>query len=191
MSALPNLITALRVLLIGPAAWLLWQARYQEALVIVVVAGLSDWLDGLLARHYGWTSRFGAAMDPAADKLLMLTVIVVLTLQDHLPLWLAVLLIGRDVVITAGAGAYRLMFGDIQFQPSFISKTNTVLQIVVLSLILLMLAYPDTLGAWGQPWVDPWGFYLLAVFAVLSGGDYVLTWSRKALTRRREEAQAP
>ena len=69
MSALPNLITVLRILLVAPLVWLLSQGRYREAMVIFIVAGLSDALDGLLARHYGWTSRFGAALDPQDDPI--------------------------------------------------------------------------------------------------------------------------
>ena len=117
-SQLPNLITGVRMLLVLPAGWLLWLGRYPEALVVVGVAGASDALDGELARRFGWRSAFGSMMDPIADKLLVLAIFVIFTFQGHIPLWVAVVVIGRDMVILAGAGIYRLMFGSIEMAPT-------------------------------------------------------------------------
>ncbi len=183
MSALPNLITVLRILLVGPLGWFLSQSRYQEAMVIFIVAGLSDALDGLLARHYGWMSRAGAILDPLADKLLVVTLIVVLTVQQHIPLWLAVAIIGRDVVIMAGALAYRLWFREITVAPTLLSKANTAVQVITLALLLVGLAYPALGDGLILQAVDPYCFYLLAALAVVSGTDYVLTWGRKAMRK--------
>lgn len=183
-SLLPNLITSLRMLLVLPAGWLLWFGRYPEALVVVAVAGASDALDGELARRFGWRSAFGSMMDPIADKLLVLAVFVIFTIQGHIPLWLAVVVIARDMVILAGAGVYRLMFGDIEMAPTLASKANTAMQILMLLTLLLGLCQFGALSELAHLAVDPWSFYVLAILGVGSGLDYVITWSLKAWRQR-------
>ena len=185
-SQLPNLITALRMLLVLPAAWLLWLGRYPEALVVVGVAGASDALDGELARRFGWRSAFGSMMDPIADKLLVLVVFAIFTVQGHIPLWLALVVIGRDLVILTGAGIYRLMFREIELAPTLASKANTAMQILMLLLLLLGLCGFGALSEAALAIVDPWSFYLLAVLGFGSGVDYVITWSLKAWRNRRQ-----
>ena len=179
-SQIPNVITALRILLVLPAAWFLCQGRYAETLAVVAVAGASDILDGELARRFGWRSAFGAMMDPIADKLLVATVFVLFAFQGHIPLWLVILVIARDVIILAGAGVYRLWFGELQLAPSLASKANTAMQIFVLSLLLLGLCEFGALSEAALKLVDPWSFQLLAVLGVGSGAEYVFVWSRKA-----------
>ncbi len=180
LSLLPNAITVLRILLVAPTAWLLFQERYVEALVIMALAGASDALDGWMARRFGWVSRFGAAMDPVADKLLVAATFVVFTLQGHIPLWVAAIVLGRDAVIMAGAGAYRLFFEPIQFAPTLVSKANTAMQIVTVLLLLLGLCGFGRLSELALALADPWSFYLLAVLGLGSGVDYVITWGLKA-----------
>ncbi len=172
------------MLLVLPAGWLLWLGRYPEALAIVAVAGASDALDGVLARRFGWRSAFGSMMDPIADKLLVLVVFVVFTMQGHIPLWLAVVVIARDMVILAGACIYRLLFGDIEMAPTPVSKANTAMQILVLLMLLLGLCGFGVLSKVALLVVDPWSFYVLAILGVGSGLDYVITWSLKAWRRR-------
>ncbi len=180
LSYLPNGITLLRILLVVPIVWLLWQRRYPEALLLMAIAGASDAVDGLLARRFDWGTEFGALVDPLADKVMVVAVFVTLTLQGVIPLWLAAVVVGRDAVILAGAGVYRLWFHEISMSPTFISKANTALQIVVLLLVLFGL------GDFGAPselalrLVDPWCLYMVAVLSVASGVDYVVTWSLKA-----------
>ena len=184
-SQIPNLITALRMLLALPAAWFLWQGRYPEALAMVAVAGASDILDGELARRFDWRSEFGAMMDPIADKLLVAAMFVLFTLQGHIPLWLAVVVISRDFVILLGAGIYRLLFRELQMAPSLASKANTALQVVVLLLLLLGLCEFGALSDTALALVDPWSFLLLAALGVGSGVEYVFVWGRKAWRNRR------
>ena len=179
-SQIPNVITALRILLVLPAAWFLCQGRYAETLAVVAVAGASDILDGELARRFGWRSTFGAMMDPIADKLLVATVFVLFAFQGHIPLWLVILVIARDAIILAGAGVYRLWFRELQLAPSLASKANTAMQIFVLSLLLLGLCEFGALSEAALKLVDPWSFQLLAVLGVGSGAEYVFVWSRKA-----------
>ena len=180
MSQLPNVITVLRILLVVPTAWLLLETRYVEALGLMAIAGASDALDGWMARRFGWMSQFGAAMDPVADKLLVAVTFIIFTIQGYIPIWVAAIVLGRDAIILAGAGAYRLFFEPIEFAPTFISKANTATQIVMLLMLLLGLCGFGEISALTLRVVDPWCFYLLAVLGVVSGADYVRTWGRKA-----------
>lgn len=180
LARLPNIITVVRIALVLPTAWFLWQAMYVEALLLTTVAGASDAVDGWLARRLDAVSRFGAALDPAADKLLVASIFVIFAIQGHLPLWLAVIVLGRDLVILAGAIAYRVLFGHIEFAPTLISKANTAVQIVTALALLVWLCRFDTVSELTGALLDPFGFYLLAVLGVASGLDYVVTWGLKA-----------
>jgi cardiolipin synthase len=180
LSQLPNVITVIRILLVFPTGWLLLETRYVEALVLMAVAGASDALDGWMARRFGWISRFGAAMDPVADKLLVAATFLIFTVQGYIPIWVAAIVLGRDAVIMGGAGAYRLFFEPIEFAPTLISKANTATQIVTLLMLLLGLCGFDALSETMLLIVDPWCFFLLAVLGIVSGADYVRTWGRKA-----------
>jgi cardiolipin synthase (CMP-forming) len=177
---IPNLITLLRILLVFPTTWLLWESRYVEGLILMSVAGASDALDGWLARRFGWGSRFGAAMDPVADKLLVAAMFIVFTIQGHIELWLTAIVLGRDAIILTGAASYRLLFEPIEFAPTFISKANTAMQIVTVLLMLLALCGFPVLSRAAGVLADPYCFYILAVLGVSSGLDYVITWSQRA-----------
>src|SRR5579885_1646636 len=100
---LPNAISMLRVLLVAPIGWLLWQEQWPSALGLVAVAGVSDGLDGFLARHYHWQSRLGGMLDASVDKLLLISCFVILAWRQEAPLWLASIVCSRDAVIAAGA----------------------------------------------------------------------------------------
>lgn len=186
---LPNLVTIARFALVFPTAWLLWHNQIVAALVLILVGGLSDAVDGELARRFDWRTRFGAIADPAADKLLVVVVFVVLAVQGHLPLWLLVLVVGRDLVIVSGALAYRILFGELEMEPTLLSKVNTALQIVVLLLVLVHLAgYEPAAGIAGV--VDPVGFVLVGVSSTVTGCQYVLVWSRRARDEHRARRAA-
>ena len=186
---LPNVITIFRFVLVIPAGWLLWQGDVVEALVVIAVAGLSDALDGALARRFNWRTEFGAVADPAADKLLVMVVFAVLTLQGHIPIWLLAIVVGRDIVIVSGAVTYRVLFGELEIAPMLLSKINTGAQIALLLLTLLHLTGIEPM-AWAGL-VAPVGFVLVGATSVLSGVQYVVVWSRRAqLESRRRKADA-
>lgn len=175
---IPNIITVIRILSIAPICWLLWQESYEWALSLLVLAGLSDALDGFLARRYGWLTRLGAMLDPVADKLFVVAVFLVFGLKGDLPWWLIALVMGRDVLIVLGAIAYRLFTGRLDMRPLIISKLNTGLQIFLLATTLLHVAlYP--LPTWFNTSLQ----WSVAVTTVLSGAAYVLLWSRYALRK--------
>ena len=179
-SQIPNIITVARILLVIPTGWLLWETQYVNALILMSIAGASDALDGWLARRFQWTSQFGAAMDPVADKLLVAALFVVFTIQGHIPLWVAVIVLTRDFVIMVGAGIYRALFERISFEPTFVSKANTAMQIIMLLMLLLSLCGFGLLSDLSGQLVDPFIFYILAVLGVSSGIDYVITWGQRA-----------
>lgn len=180
LANLPNIITVVRILLLIPIAWLLWESRYVEALVLTSVAGASDAVDGWLARRFDAVSELGAALDPVADKLMVASIFIIFAIQGHLPLWLAVIILGRDLVIMSGAGVYRLLFGPIEFAPTLLSKANTAMQITTALALLVWLCGFGALSELAGVLLDPFGFYLLAVLGISSGVDYVITWSRRA-----------
>lgn len=177
---IPNLISVLRLLLVAPVVMLILDGAYGWALVLFFFAGISDGIDGYLAKHFGWQSELGGLLDPLADKLLMVCSIAALALGGLVPLWLAGVIILRDLVIVSGATAYRQLIGRFSAAPTVISKINTAVQIV---LVLAVLgARTLELGGDLQPL-----FLLALVMAVGSGADYVIQWSRRA--RREWRAQ--
>lgn len=182
---LPNLLTLVRILLVAPVAWAIWTGDFRFALLLLVIAAISDLLDGALARRFNWQSQFGATIDPVADKLLVFTLAVLLTVNGHVPLWLALIVVMRDVVILAGAGVYRMLFGHLDVAPTWISKVNTAVQLVVLGMVLLALCRFGVMSDWLGRLLDPWGFVLVGALGVWSGVDYVITWSRRAWRQRR------
>ena len=115
---IPNAITVSRMLLIAPILWLILDDRYPAALLLFIIAALSDGLDGLLAKRYGWHSRLGALLDPAADKLLLAGMFVTLTIVDQIPPWLTAAVIARDLVIVGGATAYHFIIAPVPGEPT-------------------------------------------------------------------------
>ena len=107
---IPNVITVLRIALVVPTAWLLWHERYFDAFILMLIAGVSDALDGFLARRFNWISKFGATLDPLADKLLVTAMFVIFTFQSHIPLWVALIVLLRDFTIVIGAGVYKVLY---------------------------------------------------------------------------------
>lgn len=174
-SWIPNALTLLRIVLIVPFAIALLEAQYRLALGVFVFAALSDGVDGFLARHFDWRSRLGAIADPLADKALLLTAYLMLTISGVLPVWLFVLVLGRDLLIVMGGLAYHYLIGQFDMQPSLLGKLNTLVQIlVVLAVVILLADLPM------QPWVLPVGIQLVAASAIVSGLHYVVVWTRRA-----------
>jgi cardiolipin synthase len=180
-SDIPNLITLFRFLLVPPLVWLLLNDRFATALVVFGVAGFSDALDGYLAKHFHWTSRLGALLDPLADKLLLIASFVTLGWLGWIPVWLVVLVCVRDLVIVTGAISYHFLIERLTAAPSLISKLTTFAQIL---LVLAVMINRD-IYALPELWMDVL-LYSVLISTLWSGFDYVWTWSRKALSRRDE-----
>lgn len=179
---IPNALTFVRILLIAPFAWALLVQEYRLALLIFAVASLTDGLDGFLARHFNWRSRFGAVADPLADKALLATGYLVLTYTSVLPVWLFVLVLGRDLLIVGGALVYHYCIGRFEMAPSIPGKLNTLIQVCVILGVIVILA-----GLPVQPiWLDV-GIWLVAASAVFSGGHYIAIWGARAWRSRQRE----
>src|SRR3954463_5250118 len=130
MRHLPNIICLCRIALIWPIVDGLIGGSYERTLLLFAVAAASDGLDGWLAKRYGWTSRLGIWLDPLADKLLLVSVFLVLTWLDRVPRYLAVCVVARDVFIALGALGFRFAWGPLRGRPILSSKINNVLQIL-------------------------------------------------------------
>ena len=180
MRNLPNLITLTRLGLVPVFGYFAVLEDYAVALPIFLVAALSDFLDGYLAREWKLVSRFGAALDPVADKLNMLVATALLAVQGLMPLWLALAIIGRDIVIVAGVLAYRLLIGDLDIKPTRLSKANTFIEFGVL------LAVMGDAAGWldARAWLLPL-FVVVFGTVLVSGAQYVWLGTRMALAQRR------
>lgn len=178
-SQLPNAITVSRMVMALPLLWLLMNAAWRPALVLAVVAGVSDGLDGLLAKRFGWQSELGGLLDPLADKLLMSVCFFGLWWGGLLPAWIVALVLLRDAVIVGGAWAWSRLEGGFHAEPSALSKATTLAQLL---LIAMVLAQPAGLPLFPE-WIPPVAL-ATAALTVLSGVDYVWRFSRRALRRR-------
>lgn len=141
---IPNLICIVRIILVAPIVWSLLEGNYGLALLLILIAGLSDALDGYLARRFDWRTRLGGLLDPAADKLLMFAAFVTLAWIGLVPIWFSAIVVGRDLFIIGGTIVYQLYVAPMHGEPTRASKLNTVLQILF---VLLVISH-----AWlGQP----------------------------------------
>jgi cardiolipin synthase (CMP-forming) len=173
---LPNMLCVLRMLLVYPVAHGILLGHYPQVLAIFAVAAFTDGLDGFLAKHFGWSTDLGKHLDPLADKLLLVTVFVCLSIAKLAPWWLTATVLLRDVVIVTGAIAYRTLLGPIQGQPTRPSKLNTLCQILFGLAVVAEAAYA---------WPTEESIIVLGALAfvttVVSGLDYVLVYSRRAM----------
>lgn len=180
MRHIPNIMTILRMLLLIPLGYLMLQSEWLWVFWIFVAAGLSDLLDGALARHFHWESPLGSFIDPMADKVLCGGIVLLLAWLEILPIWVTVLVVLRELLIVGGMGVYRVLFGSVDADPLLVSKINTGVLIVVLGLVLSQLARIPFIEPLANLILDPWGYGILAVLIVISGGAYVVVWGRRA-----------
>lgn len=183
---LPNAITGARMLLVVPLVWALREGEYRLALGLALVAGGSDAIDGWLAKRFGWRTPLGSLLDPVADKLLLNGSFLGLWLVGAAPTWLLLLVIGRDVVIVAGAVAYHNFVGPVEGDPTLVSKATTVAQIALVLVLLVGLAiHPLPPGESIAMQV------VVAVLTAASGIDYVVRWSLRAYRGLRAKRNNP
>ncbi len=172
---LPNLICLTRIALIWPILAALAVHAYGWAAVCFAIAGVSDLLDGWLAKRFGWTSELGKWLDPVADKCLLITVFVVAAWAGLVPRWLTAAVVARDVMIALGALTYLAWLGPLEGHPTFASKLNTLVQMAFLlgTLMFYAIGFPSVqlllLGVW-----------VTLATTVVSGLGYVIEYSRRA-----------
>jgi cardiolipin synthase len=139
----PNLISLLRLLLAPVVVWLVHHGRYPQALVVFWVAGVTDMLDGYLARRFNWGSRLGTYLDPVADKVLLVVVFIALGVAGALPEFLVILVLGRDILILAMCAVAYSVWGMTDFVPSIWGKISTTIQILTVLVVVAQRAHPD------------------------------------------------
>lgn len=181
LSLLPNILTLFRMLSVGPIVYWLLTGSYMAAFVLAVFAGISDLLDGYLARKYGWMTHFGGVLDPLSDKLLLVSTTVTLAWLGYLPWWLVFLIVLRDLIIVLGGLYYHYQIVKITTsEPTTLSKWNTLVQIILIVLVMLNLANASV----SEQWIH-WLTYLVAATTIASGIQYVTIWSLRASRIKR------
>lgn len=187
----PNMLTVFRMVLIPVFVTLVFYQRFVWALAVFVLAGITDGLDGLMARRFDQRSQLGTVLDPIADKLMLVTAFVVLSLRSvfpqpipsHLPIpfWVTVAVISRDVFIIVAAAAINIMTGFRGFRPSWLGKASTTVQIVGITAIMFAASFP-----YGTGYYLPTVYAVVFAFAILSGAHYIFFVSRLLNEDRRQ-----
>jgi cardiolipin synthase len=181
---IPNIITVFRIFLVPLVIWLIIDGDWKLAFFVFLFAGVSDALDGYLAKTYGWQTELGAYLDPIADKVLLVSIYVVLGLFSHIPAWLVIAVVSRDILIVGAFLLSWMLDRAFQIQPIFISKANTTAQIVLAALVLCDLAFTLGIGL-----VKPFVVWATGILTIMSAYAYLVAWLRHMATY--EPAQPP
>jgi cardiolipin synthase len=170
---IPNTLTLARIIAVPLLVWLIIDHELFWAFLVFMLAGLSDAADGFLAKRYGWKTELGAYLDPIADKALLVTIFVTLGLTGHLPVWLVIAVVSRDILIVGAVMLAWMMSRPMSVRPLLISKANTCAQIALAGLVLAQLGLGlglDTL-VWLLIWVT-------GTLTILSACVYFFQWLR-------------
>jgi cardiolipin synthase (CMP-forming) len=181
---IPNTLTLMRILLVPLLVWLIIDHEMLAAFLVFLLAGLSDGADGFLAKRYGWHTELGAYLDPIADKALLVTIYVTLGLSGHLPVWLVIAVVSRDILIVGAVLLAWMMSRPITVKPLLVSKANTCLQIALAGVVLAQLGLG--LGLDNLIWVLIW---MTGTFTILSAGAYFWAWLRHMASYEPTAAQ--
>ncbi len=182
-SSVPNALSILRIILTVPVVMTLLNDQYFFAMVLFFVAGITDGLDGWIAKRYSFESRLGSILDPVADKLLLVSSFITLYIIGLLPMWLLVLVFLRDLMIVSGTVGCFIGAGTPKNElltPSKLSKINTALQIALVLFLVVMQLYP-ALTQWSTIF-----FIIVATSTVLSGADYIWIWIEKVISQEKK-----
>jgi len=170
---LPNIITIARLVMVPMVVVAIGQGLWTLAFLLFAAAGVSDAADGIIARRYHLRSELGAYLDPLADKALLVSIYVTLSIIGILPGWLAVVVVSRDVMIVSAILISRLMDNPVEIKPLLVSKANTAAQIAFAALVLGAMAA----GIGGGWWLSA-GMAVVTVLTVLSAAAYLHGWLR-------------
>lgn len=170
---IPNLITIGRLLLVPLTIWLLISGQPALAFWAFVLAGVSDGVDGWIARQFNQRSQLGEYLDPVADKALLVSIYIAFAVTGDLPLWLAILIVSRDLLIVGGVMLAWMLDRPLPMRPRAVSKTNTAAQIVLAAFVLASFAFtPDFAN------LITVLIILVSLLTVASAGVYVVDWVR-------------
>jgi cardiolipin synthase (CMP-forming) len=170
---LPNLITLARILMVPVVVWAIASGEMGIAFLVFLLAGLSDAVDGFLAKRFGMTSDLGAHLDPLADKVLIVSIYVALGITEAIPRWIVILVVSRDFLIIGGLMLAWFIGKPMQVKPVLVSKLNTVAQIVLACLVLGALAFRLNFET-----IEYVVMAIVAVLTLASIGFYVREWVR-------------
>lgn len=165
--SIPNILTVVRILLTPLFVIFLLRDLYTHALMVFAIAGLSDGLDGLIARYLNQRTKLGAYLDPTADKLLLVSAFIALAVLGVIPAWVAVIVIARDVIICLGIAILLLTEKPYEVRPSLVSKCTTTAQILI---VLLSLFDPTHVKLTALHFPLLW---ITAILTILSGLHYI------------------
>lgn len=182
LAPIPNIISLLRLLSVPVTIYLIVENNYQAAFWLFIAAGVSDAVDGAIAKRFNVASEFGAYLDPLADKALLVGVYVALAYTGHIATWLVFLIVFRDFLIIGGALLFHTMIQSLKMLPLFISKVNTMAQIVLAAVVLggLGLEFPVSELSLILT-------YIVAVTTFVSGAAYVFKWTHLAITIEKDQ----
>ncbi len=178
VNQIPNILTTLRLFLAAPICLFILDENYGVVLWIAFVAGISDGLDGWLARKMGAESRYGSIVDPLSDKAMLTGAFVSFAVVGVLPWWVVTIVVVRDVIIVSGAVLCHRLLGRYKIAPSLWGKTSTAIQITFILMLLIQQVtplFPDIIFR-----VVLW---IMIAMVFISGGDYIHTWGRKVLIK--------
>lgn len=168
---IPNFITIGRIISVPMIFWLLLTGQNGIAFFVFVCAGLSDAVDGWLAKRFNWTSELGAYLDPLADKLLIVSIFIALGVRGELPLWLVIAVVSRDILIVAAVLLAWLLDQPVRIKPLTVSKLNTLMQIVLAATVLADKAFDLSLDTTRIVLV-----WLTGALTLLSLAAYLRAW---------------
>ena len=170
---LPNFITIARFIMVPFVVLAMINGEMLVAFALFLLAGVSDGLDGFIARHFDQKSELGAWLDPVADKFLLVSVFVMLGWLDVLPSWLVIFAVSRDALIVGAVVLSSLLDNPVEMRPLLVSKANTMFQIILLVLVLADLAGLARLDG-----IIGWMIYAVAGLTIASASAYLVTWLR-------------
>jgi cardiolipin synthase (CMP-forming) len=171
--SLPNLITIGRILLVPVIVWAITSGAMLFAFILFLAAGVSDAIDGYLAKRFGMQSELGSYLDPVADKALIVSIYIALGIVEALPRWFVILVVSRDIMIVSAVILSWVAGSPVEIKPLTVSKINTAAQIVLATLVLAALG----LG-FAADWLIALGIAVVAVLTLLSIAAYVREWAR-------------
>ena len=175
--SIPNIITLARILLVPFIVWAIASNQLEIAFTIFLAAGISDAVDGFLAKRFNMSSELGALLDPLADKALLVSIYVALGICGAIPRWIVILVVSRDIMIVGAVIVSWLFDKPVEMKPLMVSKLNTAAQVALAALILASLAF----GFKPMPY-DAALMGLVTVFTLVSVSLYLVEWVRHMST---------
>jgi cardiolipin synthase (CMP-forming) len=183
---IPNSLTLARIVLVPLIVWLIITHAMLPAFLLFLLAGLSDAADGFLAKRFGWHTELGAYLDPIADKALLVSIYVTLGFSDHLPAWLVIAVVSRDILIIGAFLLSWVLSQPVSVHPLLVSKANTLSQIVLAGLVLAELG----LGLGLHELVQV-GIWITGTLTILSAAAYFWAWLKHMASYEPQTAQLP